>query len=242
MSNSIRLGGAEFYRDNPSDAHYGHARVLFMEEISKVAPWVLTELRDQVLPVYNAARKDRGFNERHLESWESVSSSTPTHRPYLLKLKTRITQFAIDHHLDAEWACAIFLRTVREWSPSIAKIAATSSRPLPWAYPPGSARFALSRGEEHEQKVAREEHKSGKAVTKLVEQRGFKRSALKHDVTHFRQLARFQILGWSHERIASEKGQMAGRKTVSEALARTAALLPLDLRPTGKPGRPRTST
>jgi hypothetical protein len=210
-----------------------------MEAVSEVAPWILTDLRDQVLPVYNAARKDRGFNERHLESWESVLSSTPTHRPYLLKLKTRIMQFASDHHLDAEWACAIFLRTVREWSPSIAKIAATSSRPLPWAYPPGSARFALSRGEEHDQEVAREQHKSGKAFTKLAEQRGFKRSTLKHDVRHFRWLAQFQVLGLSHERIAAEDKQKPSRKTVAEALDRTAALLPLRLRPTGAPGRPK---
>lgn len=242
MSNSFRLGGSEFYRDDPSDAHYWDARVLFMQAVSEVAPWVLTNLRDQVLPVCDAAREAHAFNERHIESWPSVSSSTPIHRPYLLPLKTSITEFASDHHLDCEWACEILLRTVREWSLSISKSATTSSRPLPWAYPPASARFPFSPGEEDDWQDAKQDHKSIRRFLNGALDRGFRQSVRKLDDTHFRWLARFQVLGWSHERIAKEDKEQRGRRTVLDAIKRTAALLPLELRPTGKPGRPRTPT
>lgn len=240
MSSSFRLGGSEFYRDDPSETHYWDPRVMFMQAVSKVAPSVLTNLRDRVLPVCNSLRGEQAFSERHIESWKSVSSSTTIHRPYLRPLKKSIVEFVSDHHLDCEWACEIVLCTVREWSRPVSKGVTTSSTPLDWAYPPASARFPFSSREELDWKLAKQQHTPIRRFLNVALGRGFRRSVRKHDYTHFRWLARFQILGWSHERIATEDKQKAGRKTVAEAIARTAALLPLKLRPTGRPGRPKT--
>jgi len=239
---SLHLGGSEFYRDDPSDAHYWHARVLLMEAVSEVCPDLIADLGDRALSICNAVRDDRRLHEPHLASWKSVSSATPTHRAYLLPLRTAIQEFATDHHLDAEWSCEIFLRTVFQRSLMVAGGAPTSSLPPHWPYPPASARFPFSEGEKLDRQVTKRKRKAAGRFAKLAESRGFRRSRRKHDTTHFRWLARYQVLGWSFDRIAAEDEQKAARKTVSEAVHRTAALLPLDLRPTGKPGRPRTPT
>lgn len=236
MSNSVQLGYAEFYRPDPArnDPPGWHGRVLFLKAVQSAVPDVLTKLRVNVLPVYEATLRSPALYPPHFDEWSRVSAARTGFRHHLLPLKTAIRDWAAHFHLEkAQWVFEAANRTLRTWVRGDPTIGC-------WELPVTVVREMLSREDAKKLKRKKRLHEPSEDIGARAVARGFRRNPQKRKLRHFLALARFQCGGWNQTQLACESDPPVDQPTVRKALERTAEMIGLQLRK-AQPGRPRTT-
>lgn len=244
--------GAEY--QDPSEGDQAttvqHARLVFLSRIERVAPDVLTTLRDGVLPQFSSWRvagAEPWYFMAACARWPSLHAM-PQSEP-LAAFTAALEAWAARWRLTDEWLKDDALSTLRTWHefPQTLTYKPLHFHSTGW----GGAVLELDMPpclpfeptmETWDAFAARVEEwtrQNRQSAQRLAKDHGLEAGPEKRGkdpALHFEWLVRYQCQGWTHERIATEyeapssPDGLRARSTVTKALKETAKLIGLTLR------------
>lgn len=252
---------SDFERDEVLQARY---QWLFLLRTSEIAPEVLEDLRQSVLPEWQSLlRQLAETGARQLDAdHASETRASIAGRPELSMEQETIAQslqsWGKRHNLSDRWIIKTALSTLQHWN-RIVPVRPNQPHRLEWKLPPVTYYSPLQAQpftfegwdpgshpwKDYSQRLLEELKQYRIGVEKTLE--GWKKPR-KLELDHFDWLVRYQVLGLSYLKISrfhnleNDLDPESGKKRVKAGIRDKAERIDLTLRPGGKGGRPKKKT